>query len=110
MTHICLGKLGIIGLDNGLSTVQLKAIIWTNAGMLLIEPLGTNFNEILIEIQIFSFKKMHLKMSSAKNDGHFFLALMCQRDRWLAGEIWYYTTHEVSKFISAEWRIYASVN
>ena len=40
--------------------------IWTNAGILLVEPLGTNFNEILIEIQIFSFKKMRLKMSSAK--------------------------------------------
>ena len=34
--------------------------------MLLIEPLGTNFNEILIEIHIFSFKKMHLKLSSGK--------------------------------------------
>ena len=29
-------------------------------------PLGTNFNEILIEILTFWFKKMHLKMSSAK--------------------------------------------
>ena len=31
-----------------------------------IEPLGLNFGEILIESDIFSFKKMHLKMSSAK--------------------------------------------
>ena len=37
-----------------------------NDGVLLIEPLGTNFSETLIEIHIFSFKKMHLKMSSAK--------------------------------------------
>ena len=28
-------------------------IIWTNAGILLIGPLGTNFSEILIEIYIF---------------------------------------------------------
>ena len=35
-------------------------------GILLIGPLGTNFSEILIEIQIFLFRKMHLKMSSAK--------------------------------------------
>ena len=35
-------------------------------GILLIGPLGTNFNEILIGIQTFSFRKMHLKMSSAK--------------------------------------------
>ena len=43
-----------------------QASIWTNAGILLIGPLGINFNEILIEINTFSFKKMHLKMSSAK--------------------------------------------
>ena len=30
--------------------------------ILLIGPLGTNFSEILIEIYIFSSKKMHLKM------------------------------------------------
>ena len=41
-------------------------IIWTNAGILLIGPWRTNFIEILIGIQTFSFKKMHLKMSSAK--------------------------------------------
>ena len=66
MTHICVSKLTSIGSDNGLSPGRRQAIIWTNAGMLLIEPLGTNFNEILIEIHNFSFKKMHLKMSSAK--------------------------------------------
>ena len=66
MTHICVSKLTIIGSDYGLSPSRRQAIIWTNAGMLLIGPLGTNFTEILIEIQTFSFKKMHLKMSSAK--------------------------------------------
>ena len=35
-------------------------------GILLIEPLGTNFSEISIEIHTFSFKEMHLKMSSGK--------------------------------------------
>ena len=43
-----------------------QAIIWTNAGILLIGPLGTNFYEILTEIHIFSFKKMHLKMLYGK--------------------------------------------
>ena len=66
MTHICVGKLSIIGSDNGLSPGRRQAIIWTNAWILLIWPLGTNFNEILIGIKTFSFKKMHLKMSSAK--------------------------------------------
>ena len=66
VTHICVGKLTIIGSDNGLSPERRQAIIWTNAGILLIGPLGTNFSEILIEIQTFSLKKIRLKMSSAK--------------------------------------------
>ena len=36
------------------------------AGILLSGPLWTKFSEILIEIPSFSFKKLHLKMSSAK--------------------------------------------
>ena len=63
VTHICVNKLTIIGSDNGLSPGRRQAINWTNAGILLIGPLGTNFSEILIEIKTFSFKKMHLKMS-----------------------------------------------
>ena len=66
MTHICVSKLTIIGSDNGLSPGRRQAIIWTKAGILLIGFLGTNFIEILIGIQKVSFKKMHLKMSSAK--------------------------------------------
>ena len=63
---ICVSKLIIICSDNGLSPGRRQAIIWTNAGILLIGPLGTNFSDILIEIHAFSFKKMHLKMSSGK--------------------------------------------
>ena len=66
VTHICVSKLTIIGSDNGLSPDRRQAIIWTNAGILLIGPLGVNFNEILIKINTFPFKKMHLKMASAK--------------------------------------------
>ena len=51
VTHICVCKL---------------TIIWSNAGILLIGSLGTNFSETSIAVQTFSFKKMHLKMSSAK--------------------------------------------
>ena len=43
-----------------------QAIIWTSAGILLIQTLGTNWSEILWEIYTFSFKKMRLKVSSAK--------------------------------------------
>ena len=66
VTHICVGNLTIIGSDNGLSPSRHQAIIWTNAGILLIRSIGTNFNEILIEIHIFSFTEIHLKMSSGK--------------------------------------------
>ena len=66
VTHICVSKLTIIGSDNGLLRDRRQAIIWTSAGILLIGPLGTNFSKILIEIPAFSFKKMHLKVLSAK--------------------------------------------
>ena len=66
VTHICVGNLTIIGSDNGLSPGRRQAITWTNVGVLLIGPLGTNFSEMLIEIHTFSFKKIHLKMSSGK--------------------------------------------
>ena len=63
VTHICVSKLTIIGSDNGLSPGRRQAIIWTNAGILLIRTLGTYFSEILGEINSFSLKKMHSKMS-----------------------------------------------
>ena len=66
VTHICVVKLNIISYDNGLSPGRRQAIIGTNAGILLIGNLGTNFSEIWIEIYTVSFKKMHLKMSSRK--------------------------------------------
>ena len=65
-THICVGKLTIIGSGNGWSPGRRQAIVGTNAGILLIGPLGTNFSEISIEIQTFSLKHIRLKMSSAK--------------------------------------------
>ena len=53
VTHICVSKLTIIGSDNGLSPDRRQAIICTNAGVLLIGTLGTNFSETLIEIITF---------------------------------------------------------
>ena len=66
MTHICGSKIIITGSDNDLSPGRRQAMIWTNAGILVIIPLGINFREDLIKINIFSFKKMHAKLSSAK--------------------------------------------
>ena len=64
--HICVSKLIIIGSDNGLLPGRRQAIIWTNAEILLIGPLGTNFSEILIKILTYSFKKMRFKVVSVK--------------------------------------------
>ena len=49
VTHICVGNLAIIGSDNCLSPGRRHAIIWTDAGILLIGPSETDFNEILIK-------------------------------------------------------------
>ena len=65
MTHICVCNLTIIG-SYGLLPGRCQAIIWTSGGILLIGPLGMNYSEILNRIQTFSYKKMQLKMSSAK--------------------------------------------
>ena len=64
--HICISKITSIGSDNGLLPHQHQAIIWTNARILLIQPLGTNLSEILIEIHTFLFKKILLKIVSGK--------------------------------------------
>ena len=56
--HIFVSKLTSIASNNGLSARRRQAIIWNNAGILLIGPLGTNVGEILIEIQMFLLKKI----------------------------------------------------
>ena len=68
MTHICVSKLSILGSDNGLSPGRRQAIIYTNAGILLIWPVGTNFSEILIDWYIFiqenAFQNVVWKMAA----------------------------------------------
>ena len=66
VSHTWVSNWTIMGSDNGLSPGRRQAVIWTNAGILFMEPLGINFIEILLGIPIFSFKKMRLKMSPAK--------------------------------------------
>ena len=62
--HVCIGKLTIIGSDNGLTPGQRQAIIRTNAGFIVNSNLRKKLQWNLSEIQTFSFKKMHLTMSS----------------------------------------------
>ena len=107
VTHICFGKLTIIGSDNGLSPGRRQAIIWTNAGILLIGPLGTNFSEIIIKIDTISFKKMHLKMSSAKWRP-FCLGLNVLRHGWgitSHRELWNVITNPCSNLRCSYWLI-----
>ena len=86
VTHICISKLSIIGSDNGVSPGRLQAIIWTNAGILLIGPLGTNFIEILIEI--LTFPKC-VWMWRVRNGVYFVSASMCNVPwNWLIGVRW----------------------
>ena len=68
VTNICVSKLGHhwFRYNNGLSSDRPQAIIRTNAGIMLIEPLRTNFSELFIQILTFSFNKIHLKVSSVK--------------------------------------------
>ena len=66
VTHMWISELIINGSYNGLSPGRCQAIIWTSARILFIWPLGTNFSKMLIKFPISSFKKMPLKMMSAK--------------------------------------------
>ena len=46
--HICVSKITTIHSDNGLSPGRRQAITWTNAGIVLTGPLGTNLSETLV--------------------------------------------------------------
>ena len=54
---------------------QCQAIIWTDAGILLIGPLRTNFGEILIEITYFHSRK-YMWICRKEIAGHFDSASM----------------------------------
>ena len=67
VTHICVGKLTIIGSDNGLSPDRQQAIVWTNAGLLLIEPLETKLWTFNRNLKIFikdAFENVVWEMSA----------------------------------------------
>ena len=84
-TYICISKLNISDSDYGLSPGQHQAIIWTNGGKVIIWPLGTNFSELLIEIDTFYSIKFMWK-HPLWNGAHFALAMSIfatfQNDPW----------------------------
>ena len=61
MTHSLVDNLAMIGSDNNLAPDQRQSITQTSAALLPIGPLGTNLNDIRIEIQNFSFTKISLE-------------------------------------------------
>ena len=109
--HICVSKLTNIGPDNGLLPGRRQAIIWTNAGILLNGPLGTNFSEIIIEIHTFSFKKIHLIMSSAKCQP-FCPSLNVLRTCWITYHQWHFMApcgrhhNHVSPSVLSSWHFF----
>ena len=54
------------GSSNGLPPLRRQAIIWTYVGLFSILLAGTIFSEIRLEIMLYSLKKVHLKLPSAK--------------------------------------------
>ena len=72
----------IISSGNGLSPIRRQAITWTNAGLLSSGRLGINLSEIK-----WKFKKMHLKMSSAKT-----AAILSRRDELTEPMLTYWTS------------------
>ena len=68
------------------NVVHTQAIIWANVGILLNGPMG-NIREILIEIRIFSFRKMRLKMSAKRRPFCFSLNVLSFRKSSQAGQI-----------------------
>ena len=91
VTHKCVSKLTTNSPDNGFSPGRCQGIIWTNADILPIGPLGTNFSQILVAIHTFTFKRMHLKISSGK------WRPFCLGPSVLTKPIcfWYHPTHTV---------------
>ena len=86
MTHIFVSKLTIIGSDNGLAPARRQAIIWTNAGILLIGLLGTTFRESLIKnsnssIEENVFEKV-CEMAAILSRPHFGLDNGLAPNRW----------------------------
>ena len=66
MTHIYAANPDISISDNGLSPGRRQAIIWTNAGILLIRLFGTNFSEMLNQKSYTFTHENAFKMLSAK--------------------------------------------
>ena len=76
VTRKCVNKLSIISSNNGLSHGRRQAIIWTNARILLIGPLGTKFNDIYSKFIHFHSRRYFWKYR-LENNGHLVSVSIC---------------------------------
>ena len=60
-----------IGSDHDFSPIRRQAIILTNAGLLSVWPLGTNFREILIQIHKLFIHEECVWTYRLRNGGYF---------------------------------------
>ena len=58
---ICASKLGNDWFRSWFVAYLAASIIWTNAGLLLIGPLGMNFSDIWIKMHEFLYKDINLE-------------------------------------------------
>ena len=96
VTHICVSKLTSIGSDNGLSPGRRQAIIWSKADLLSIEPWGTKFSDILIEIQTFPLKKNLFEICCLRRGSHFGFTSLSPTTRY-----YYKFSGEISRDVAA---------
>ena len=75
VTQMCVSKLTIIDPDDGLAPTRRQAIIWTDAGILFIDPLGTHFSKISKFIYFHSIKRIWT--CRLRNVSHFLSASAC---------------------------------
>ena len=109
VTHICVSNLIIIGSDNGLLPSRRQAIIWTGVGILLIEPLGTNFSEMFIEIHTFLLKKNPFENVVWKMAAILSWPQCVNTSTWSTNSWqWHHamSQHLHSKFIRFQWNIH----
>ena len=81
-THICVGKVTIIGSDNGLSPDRRQAIIWTNAGLFSIGSCEHISVKIQSKYHNFHWRKCTWKCR-LRNGVHIVSASMLKAVRWV---------------------------
>ena len=97
------------GTGKGLWPVRCLDITWTIADLLSIAPLGTNFSEISIRIQSFSFKNMRLRFSQWNFPSGDLLTYSTSRPIWYVRYVmrakcwWPYLGHRTNSQCNRVW-------